>query len=385
MVFKKLLFFLLISIIMPFLNGCWNYREIEQVDVVIGFAVDRDRTNKEILLTVEIARPTIAERQSKFSSEIYESRGTTMFEAMRDLIIKTGRKPHWSHANIIIISKEIAEDGINEVFDMLYRDQEIRKDSLVLVSKEKTAGEIFEAGHSKDIIRTDQLSYAIKNQRDISKFPESRLYEVIENLASKDSVLLLTTVETKSYPDRTQPEVFGSAILKYDKVIGYLNGEETQYALWARGDLKGGILIVRDVLNSGNNISLQVFSAKTKLKPQYGSSNIGMKINIRAYVSIAEVSGDIAFYEEETKNKLRDYAEATLGKQLKFIIKKAQVEYESDIFKFGNKIRIDNPRAWKQVESNWSSEFTDMNVEVSVELDIKGSSLMSRPIKGGAK
>jgi spore germination protein KC len=382
-IIKKLLLIFLILTNVVLINGCWNYREIELLDVVIGVAIDKDKKEDKLKLTAEIIRPSTSNGKSEFTSEIYESTGDTMFEAMRDLIIKTGRRPYWSHTNIIVISKDIAEEGVTEVFDMLVRDPEVRGSLLVLVSKEKTAKEIFETGHSQDIIRSDQLSYALKNQKGISKFPKVKLSDVYGNFASKDSVLLLTTVEIRNYPDRVQPEVYGSAILKYDKVVGYLGGEETQYALWASGELKGGILVVRDILDSGNNMSFEVFSAKTKLKPAYESNNISMKVDVRAHVSIAEVSGNVAFQEEETKKKLEKYAEEALEKQLKLIIKKAQNDYESDIFHFGNKVRIDNPKLWKKVKNHWSSEFQDMGVEVSVDLDIKGSELISKPIKEG--
>lgn len=385
MIIKKLLLIFLIFTNVIIMDGCWNYNEIELLDAVIGLAIDKDKKNNELILTAEMIRPSTSEGQSKFTSEIYESRGNTMFEAMRDLIIKTGRKTYWSHTSVIIISKEIAEEGVNEVIDMLYRDAEMRGSLFVLVSREKTAKEIFETGHQREVIRSDQLSYALKNQKSVSKFPKAKLTEVVENLASKDSVLLLTTVEVKNYPDRTQPEVYGSAILKYDRVVGYLEGEETQYALWARGDLKGGILVVRDILESGNNISFEVFSSKTKLKPQYEEGNVNMKVDIRALVSIAEVSGNIAFHEEETKKKLKEYAEKALVKQLRYIIKKSQVEYNSDIYKLGNKIRVDNPKLWNKIKDNWSSEYSDVIVEVSVDLNIKGSSLIARPIKGGDK
>jgi spore germination protein KC len=382
---KKLLFIFLIFISITLVEGCWNYREIEQLDPVVGLAIDKDKKNSELVLTAEIIIPATSESKSEFKSLIYESRGGTMFEAMRQLIIKTGRSVYWSHMNIIILSKDIAEEGINEVFDMLYRDAEIRGSLFVLVSKEKTAKEIFESGHVQDVIRSDHLTYALKNQERVSKYPKVKLTEVAENLANNDSVLLLTNVEIKSYPDRIQPEVSGSAILKYDKVVGYLDAEATQYALWARGDLKGGILVVRDILDSGNNISFEVFTSKTKFKPEYTENSIYMKVDISTLVSISEVSGNIAFHEEETKKKLEEYAEKALEKQLKYIIKKAQTEYNSDIFKFGNKIRVDNPKLWNNIKDNWSSEFSDVIVDVSVDLNIKGSSLIGRPIKGGDK
>src|SRR4051794_8513459 len=91
-----------------FCSGCWNYREIEKLGIVAGMAIDRDPKDQRYILTVEIASPTPGEKSGGSNSEIYETRGTTMFEAVRNLIIETGRKAYWSHSKVIIIGRSIA-------------------------------------------------------------------------------------------------------------------------------------------------------------------------------------------------------------------------------------------------------------------------------------
>lgn len=367
------------------MNGCWNYREIEHLYPILGIAIDKDKDTDELILTAEIIKPSAGESSAEFISQLYESRGNTMIEAMRNLIIKAGQDVYWSHLNIIVVSKEIAEEGLNRVFDMLYRDEEIRGSLFVLVSKEKTAKEIFEKGHRQEVIRADQLTFALKNQKRVGKYPRSKLYEFISNLAYKDSTVLITAVKIMTYPDKIQPEVDGSGIIKYDKLVGFLNDDETQFALMVRDELKGGILVIRDVLDTNNNIALRIFRSKANLKPTYKGNTISMKVNINPIVNLAEISGELQFNDEDTKKKIQEYSQQVLEKQVKYIIRKAQTEYNSDIFKFGEKIRVDNPKLWKEIEPIWSSKFSEVAVEVKVDLLIRGSSLLSKPLKEGDK
>ena len=52
-------------------------------------------------------------------------------------------------------------------------------------------------------------------------------------------------------------------------------------------------------------------------------------------------------------------------------IKKVQEDYQSDIFGFGEVIHRANPKAWKQLESNWDQEFSTLEVSVKVDAKIR--------------
>lgn len=380
---KKLMLIFLVLINMFTTTGCWNYREAEKMDLVIGVAIDKDKTNNKYILTIEVIEPSVSEKQSKFTSVLYTTSGDTIFDAVRDMILKGGRKAYWGHASVVVISRDIVEEDINPVVDWMYRDQETRGNLYILVSKKETAKEIFELGHKSDEIKSDQLTYGLKNQKSIPKYPKTELSKVVENFASKDSVVLLTLVDAKSENNKIEPEMSGSAILKYDKVIGYLTPDETQYALWGRNDVKGGVIVVKNIIGSGCNITFEIFSAKTKLKPEYLNNEIIMNMDVKFQVDIGEISGNLNFQNENIKEEIKKDAEAQIKSQFENIIKKVQINYHSDIFRFGSKIEIDNPKVWKKIKPDWDDKFTSLPVQVNVDLIIKGSALMSKPVKGG--
>lgn len=364
-------------------TSCWNYKETERLDVVIGAAIDKDKESNEFVLTAEIIMPETGQSQTKFTSILYESRGRTIFEAVRDLIIKSGRKTYWSHASIVILSKDIAETDTGPVIDWLYRDTEVRGNLYILVSKLETAKEIFQTNHRSDFIVSDHLTYALENQKSLSKFPKPELRKVVENLSNKDSVFLLAAVDMKKNDTKVQPEIYGSAVLKYDKVVGFISGDETKYTLWLRGDIKDGLLIVKDIVKPGNNITFEVFSSKTRLSPSYSNGSIKITANLSANVNIGEISQNLNFSDEAVLEQIKKESEKALKKDLERILAKSQSEYHADIFRFGNKIQIDNPNLWKKIESNWSEEFSNLEMQINVELNIRGSALTSKPVKGG--
>jgi spore germination protein KC len=381
-IYKRILLVFLIIGNMFINTSCWNYKDVERLGVVMSFAIDKDAKNNQYILTVEIAQPEPGQNQAKYMSEIYESTGSTIFEAVRELIKRVGKKTYWAHASIGILSKAVVSEDITHVIDFFYRDAEPRADINILVSKRETAKEILQTAHNPEELRTTKLQYIMENQESISKYPETQLKDLVEVIASKEKAILIPMVDMKQVDDKIMPEINGSAVLKYDRVTGYLTGDETQFALWVMGELKGGLLVVQNIAETNDNISFEILRNKTKVKSDYNNEELRIKVDVNTTVDIGEVSGGINFQDETEKNKIREDAEKFLKDRLEYIVKKMQNEYKSDIFDFGNKVGIENRKLWKNLKPKWDEEFTSVPVDINIDLIIKGSSMTSKPLKG---
>lgn len=380
--YKRILLALFILGNMFISTSCWDYVDVERHAIVVGFAIDKDTRTNDYILTVEIARPEAGQNTAKYMSDIYESTGSTIFEAVRNLIEIVGKKTYWAHASIGILSKAVVSEDITPILDFLYRDPEPRPDIYILISKKETAKEIFETAHNPDDLMTSKLEYIIENQDNISKYPKTYIKDLTENLESEEKAIIIPLIDIKKVDDKISPEVNGSAVLRYDKVVGYLTGEETQYALWIMGELKGGLLVVQNIAKSNNNISFEIIRNKTKVDTEYTNDEPRMKVHIVTTVDIGEVSGNINFQKEEEKEKLREEAEKVMKSKLEYIVKKMKTEYKSDIFDFGNKISINNKSIWKKLKPKWNEDFGSLPVDIKVDLMIKGSAMITMPLKG---
>lgn len=386
MKYKDKIIFLITILCSTFILGsCWDYNEIDDRAILLGAAIDYDKEKDMMIVAYEIATPMQEGGETVIESNIVEGRGKNIFDATRNLVTIVGRKVLWSHAKIVIISEDVAmnKDKLLTVLDYLKRDAEPRDDIWLFISKEKTAKEILE----KTNIETERIvafniEGIMRNEDSLSKYHGVHLWEFIDIVATEGTSPTLPSIELESYMDRTISNVYGTEVFKGIEPVGRLNGIETSTFLYIIDEIKGGIIVVTEKDDENPvKISLEVFSSKTKIKPIYSNNKITMKIDMKTVVSISEIGSDIDFINEKKRIEVKKSAEKLMEKRIQELIKKIQKEYKSDIFDFAGIIQRDNPKLWKDIKEDWDNIFSKLNIEVDVEIEIRGSSITSKPIK----
>ncbi len=369
---------LIILINSIFVTGCWNYKEVDQFAIVAGVAVDKGE-NSQFELTVELIEIS-GGKDTKTTSKTVTVEGETIFDAARNMISISGKRLYWSHAKVIILSKEIANRGAKNVIEWYTRDSETRESVYILVSEGETAKEIFDGQGVTDNIKSFVLSDIIKNQVSLSKAPPTDILEYYIESQSEGVSIILPAVSLKQMNDKMVPQVIGTAIIKNDKLVGFLNGEETKDLNFIRNEVKGGVLVEDVQLNNKSTfITLEIFESKTKVSfdAEDGYEDIKINIEIDTAVALGEAESQINISDEEEVNTLQQIAENTMKERIEALIRKTQSKYDADIFKFGVKLWENNAQVWKSVESNWEDVFQNIKVNVKTNVHIKNSALLS--------
>lgn len=367
-----------------FISGCWNYREIDQLAIVAGAAIDKQ--DDKYLVSAEIVNVT-GGKEAKVSPKVVTGIGDTIFDAIRNTIKISGKQLYWAHSEILIISQDIAREGVVEVIDMFARDPETRMSSNLLISKEKTAKEILEQQSITTEIQSSQINKMLMSQKGLSKAPVIAIYQFVNNLADNTRSAVLPAITNKKNQGKSETELFGTAVFKKDKLSGFLNGEDTKYFLFALNKVKGGLLIQKEKLEGSDvKVSLEIFADKTytKIKPVYSNGKLTMTLDVFVNVAIGELEGSKNYMSEPGRTKLQKAAEKSLEDNINRVIKKVQNEYSSDIFEFGRIVQDERPDVWKELENDWEKIYKDLEVKVKAEIIIKDSSLLLKPIKIGS-
>ena len=380
----------IIAILIPLLTctvslcGCWNYKELDKMYVVMGAAVDKDYKSGNYILTIEIMTPK-GTKETKMTTQIISAEGLTIFDAIRNAITKTGRKMYWGHAVIWIISKEIAEEGILPVIDMINRGKEIRPDILVVVSETLPSSQFF--------LKTDRMHDSVSRHlndmfgesESSGKYREGPLWKTVNDMSDKAVSLTLPLIENDENAADFQVAALGSAVFRGDKMIGEINDIETRSTLILRRELKNKFVLAlsgdgKDGLPAS---SLEVTSSNTKINADFNDGTLKICINSTFYGYISELQSSINYFTETNRLLLeKEYADLLKG-QMKTIVLKAQKEFKSDIFGFGKEIRIQKPDVWKNIENRWSNYFENLECNIDITVKITGSGLEMKPLKVG--
>ncbi len=379
---RKFICFFIIVIFIIVNSGCWNYREIETFGIAVGIAIDKNEDD-QYEITVEIINPSGEGKETKMVPVVLSMTGESVFDAVRNIIVRTGKKLYWSHAKVVVISEKIAEEGILDIIDWIHRDAEIRSDMWVLIERGHSAKDILNGNPKLDKIVSFHLDDMLKAEGKVATFMSVKLWELIKKLAGEGVCPILPTVNIIKEKEKLIPQIFGTAIMKEAKMIGWLCGNDTKNLFWIIKKGKAGFLVVlKNAINTNTDVTLEIFNSSTKIEPIYENGQLTIDISVRSQMGIAVLSdNNLQFYKKENVTKLEQELTLYLEKKVKNQIKILQKEYKCDILGFAQSVKIKYPNLWKTIRKDWDEIFTDLTTRVKFDVVIKESALPYKPLK----
>lgn len=380
---KRAPFIISIILIVVSSSGCWDYREINKLSIVTGIAVDRG-DNSKYKITFEIVDTQEGGIEKKIKSKLIESEGETLFDAIRNALKVSSPKLYLGHMNIVILSEQIAKEGVIDIIDFLNRNAEPRLNIDLIVSKEKTANEILSAQSTTAAIRSFEIEQMLKVQEDLSKSPRVKVYQFVNDLPCKGIAPVLPAMRVVESAGKKTFALSGAAVFKGDKMVGYLNEEESNYYCYVSDKLRRGLIVIKDSPETeGVDITLEIYDSETKVKPIYSDGKVSMDIMIKVRAALAEQSGNNKFESGTEILKMQKAAEEYLESKTAMTIQSVQKKFSLDIFGFGKKVYSEMPQLWKEIGSDWTPIYKEMDVNVSASVELKNRGLLRYPIMVG--
>ena len=125
--FKKFVSVLLLLTVMVSFTGCWDNRELNELAIVMGIALDKTDDGK-LKVTAQVARCNSEQNGSggssmgEYSNLVYED--SDLFEIIRKMTTISNRQLYNSHTEVVLFSSDVAKDGVRDYVDYLVRDNE---------------------------------------------------------------------------------------------------------------------------------------------------------------------------------------------------------------------------------------------------------------------
>jgi len=372
--YKKILLAIMIIFVTLSTTGCWNYIGLNEMTMVAGVAIDKNEDN--YTLSFEIYNLQATATGEPIKSEIIESTGKTIFDAVRNAKKRVSNKLYFAQSKIIIVSEQIAkEDGINSIIDWFTRDPEIRETLQLVVSQEESAVALLKADNLTSTTVSADIQAIVEKDPKITGTSETKqLYKVYNILNSEGISLTLPAIHITSNDEKKVCEINGIAVFKEDKLVNYLTSEETKYYLLAKGKLKGAIITINTKIKTtdtdSQNISLEVKSSKSS--QQYTSqekNNLKIEVSTNTEVTLGEFKDLNEKISSKDIINLEKEAGKIIKQRIEDVITKIQDNYNTDILGYGSLLYRTNPKQWKKIKDVFNDDFK--NIEVKVESEVK--------------
>ncbi len=422
---KKNIFILLLILIILLANGCWDRRELESLGIVQTLGLDSEPDQKGVTVTTMIAIP------SKLSGGqaggggggggggesgviVVSTEAPSLYEAFNKINTMINREVSLLQNQVLIIGEELAKSGVQKLVDNLVRYREMRRTMVLFVCK-GTAAEIMEVQPRLENKPSEYFTDLVAISRRTGMFPLVTLndfFKRYEAFAQENYLPLLdkhlkdeadhgtpskshgeeSGKKEESNPGAEQSEpkgteqkpehirFIGSAIFKKDRMVGSFNNYETQILLLLTNEFKEALLTIEDPLKKDTYIAFKLLSS-APVQIQYRRQNKVDRFKVKLHLDAELVS--IRSGIDYTQPKLEGFLGRVIAGELKNrvikVIKKAQQEYNSDVFGFGENVRRSFLTSPEYENYHWPDKFKDSQIKVNVQVDLRRVGVQFQP------
>lgn len=324
------LFILLIS------SGCYNYKEINNMAIVSSIGIDKDNKNDKYIVSAQIMNSKESEDSEDSQITVYTKEGNTVHEALRNITLKSPRKLYGNHLSKIVLSEEVAKEGIDNILDIFNRITEVRNEFIITIVKEDKASDVLKVLTTTESIpaeyvklslkiadETSGLTYATKLDEFISLYLKKGIDPVVPVLKIDKKEKKGTTINNITTTNPISKIVIEDlAVTNKGKLETYLKNEEVIGYNFLRNQIQKMIIPVK-CDDENNYASISILKNKTKSSAEKKDNKYIINFNINSEAIITEYNCRkdltdekvIKELEKDTEKKIKRYIKKSLNKQ----------------------------------------------------------------------
>lgn len=404
-----LIFLLLFSSFM--LSGCYSAQGLETLAYPVAIGIDKGEGNK-IKLTLQIATLT-NNNSGESGSSGGESSNLSTITSVECASIDSGislinsyisKKINLSHCKAIIISEELAYEGISEYFFTLVNNLEIRPYCNIVISRCDASSylenshptlESLSARYYEFIFNSSKYTGYIENTT-LNDFYSNMLstatqaYAILGGVNSKNTHFSsnnLTSFELEgSYKANETPiesenkiENMGIALFNNDKLVGELTGLECLCYLLISNKMESATISIPNPFNESSVLSLYITSTKpTKSNVKFVNGTPYISCDITITANVLSLDKNFDYSDENNLKLIEDYSNSYLEENISSFLYKTAKDFKVDVCNFG-KFAIKNYKTWNDwIEADWLNNYQNSFFDINVNTTLQSSQLFTK-------
>ncbi|NLX71408.1 MAG: Ger(x)C family spore germination protein [Clostridiales bacterium] len=378
---NKLAIIFVLSIL---LAGCWDNTDLTDINIVTALGIDKDEDGK-IIVTVQVVEPAAVPLTSSSNGggagqtkpvSVKSYKGETIYDALISMKSIVDKRLFLSTVQVLVLGERFCKDGINDALDYLHRNNQAEYLADVLVARGTSPEQILNIQADMDVISALYIKGTVENTAVRAKVERKMLIELFKEIKNKCRQITIGQI-TKLDGKTVKTE--GTAVFRDGKLVGWLDQYQTRGYLFV-ADKVGNPVISFSAPES--KISIEIIQSTGKKSVIFKNGEPArLSVQIRLEGNIGEYIGKEMLSKPEDIHKIEKMLSEEVKKEINMALNKAQKDYSSDIFGFGEYVHKYYPKYWKKAMDEWNDVFSRLPADIRVEAKIRHTGLIKSPMK----
>lgn len=343
--------FLLIFILIFTLGGCYDYNELNELAIIVGIGIDYVDDN--YIVTYEVISNNVNKESADTKSYTVTKKAQSFPNALEASADALPKKAYFSHADLLILSKNIAENKMAKIIDYLLRNKNIRETLNVVIVDNP---EQFLSNTSKNLsVVSNSVNDAITADKTSgSKAVEKKFINLVREMVSFGEDAAVSIVDI----GKDKVNFKGLALFQNYQMIAQLPVEDTAIYNILNNNTKNVILTYKyDNKTFANSIYRSNIKITVKDK---------IKVTGKVQATIFENEPNLVIKNSQNIIEIEKTFGYLLDQEIKDLITKLQ-NYKTDILYLGQNYYIHtrnkNDTIWQNL---------DIDVDIDFNISKKG-------------
>ena len=370
-------------VILLCLCGCWNYKELNEYSIVTGVAIDKDGDEYEasILISNSPKNNSSDSNSSESQVVVYSGKGKSIFDALKDIGLISPKELYFGSFSVLVVSEEVAKDGINNAIDFFVRYPNARKNFYVVLAKDTKAKDTLKIMTPLTAFPSQNITDNVRSTTNLQGIIYTiNFNDLLSTILSDGTEATINCIEIvgdeeegskKDNLESSEPIAYTKlgnlGIFKNDKLVDWADHDESLGINMINNNISEMYLdleydegyVVIDSTSFSSNVSIELKDNKPVVN-----------IDLSGEARIIEVKGEIDLEDSDVIEKLQKKANKKIKNHVNKAIELA-IENKTDIFGFGKMFYQKYPNYFNSVKKDWNSNLSEIEVNVKSDLMLK--------------
>ena len=365
------------------LTGCWNYNELNDYSIVSGVAIDKSEDEYEMSVLISNSPKSNSSESNSSESQVvvYSGKGKSIFSALKQIGLISPSELYFGSFSVLVISEEVAKDGINNAIDFFVRYPNSRKNFYVVLSKDSKAKDTLKIMTPLSSFPSQKITDNIKSTTELQGIIASKNFNhLLSIILTQGTELSLNCIEiigdvekgsNKENIESSEPKTYTKlgnlGIFKDDKLVDWANRDESLGINIVKGAIKEMFL---DIEYKDGYVVIDSTSFSSDIKAKMKDAQPVININLSGEARIIEVEGDVDLEDSKVIEEIQKKANNKIKKRVQQAIDLA-IKNKTDIFGFGQMFYQEYPKYFKKREKEWNNNLDKIKINISSDLMLK--------------
>lgn len=366
---------IIILILIFLLTGCYGYQELNEKAIVKGISIDFEKN--QYVVNYMVLDANGKNNETNPQTALLEGKGDTISEAVAEINLLSPKKTYIGHMLILVISDELAKNGVATPTDYFFRNTQSKKSFYFVLSKGSKAKEIlsilsplntFPVENITENLATSDLTEGFISNITFTEFISAILSDGVDPvlngikmIGSSESGSKKENLESLEIKNYIKIDTLG--IFKNDKFIGFASKTVSKGINIL--NQKSDKFQIETILND-KKVVFRFKDIKVKKEVSF-DDKITFKIKVTGESEIEETNGNFNISKEKDIKLLKESLDKKLMEILTETINYSK-ETKADFLGLGNYIYLNHYKKWEKIKDNFDLKNIVVKLEVNNNL-----------------